>query len=59
MTPTAELVLPNDVQPETVPTEPLDALATQTPAIEPRMAQLLELNQANGPSLMPKRRLWL
>ncbi|HNO73368.1 MAG TPA: response regulator, partial [Accumulibacter sp.] len=45
MTQTAELVLPNDVQPETVPTEPLDALATQTPAIEPRMAQLLELNQ--------------
>ncbi|KFB74929.1 SPOR domain-containing protein [Candidatus Accumulibacter cognatus] len=54
MTQTAELVLPNDVQPETVPTEPLDALVTQTPAIEPRMAQLLELNQANGPSLMPK-----
>lgn len=54
MTQTAELVLPNDVQPETVPTEPLDELATQTPAIEPRMAQLLELTQANGSSLMPK-----
>ena len=54
MTQTAELALPNDVQPETVPTEPLDASTTEIPGIEPRMAQLLELTQASGSSLMPK-----
>jgi len=33
MTQTAELALPNDVQPETVPTEPLDASTTEIPGI--------------------------
>lgn len=58
MTKTAELALPKDAQPETVPTalptEPSDALATQIPVIEPKMAELLELTRANDSSLTPK-----
>jgi len=51
---TAELLLPNDVQPETVPNEALDASTPQIPVIKPEMARLLELTQASGSSATPK-----
>ena len=54
MTKTAKLALPNDDQPETEPTQPLDTLATEIPLIEPAMARLLELTRANDSRLTPK-----
>ncbi|HNC52708.1 MAG TPA: SPOR domain-containing protein [Accumulibacter sp.] len=51
---TAELMLPNDVQPETVPTEAPDAPTPQIPVIKPEMAQLLELTQAGGSTTTAK-----
>ena len=47
MTQPAELVLPDDVQPETVsdalPAEPLDAPTPQIPVIRPEMGRLLAM----------------
>ena len=58
MTQPAELVLPDDVQPETVsdalPAEPLDAPTPQIPVIRPEMGRLLEMTQTNGASVTPK-----
>lgn len=58
MTKNAEMALPKDAQPETVParlsTEPLDTRETQTPDIEPAMAGLLELSRANDSRFTPK-----
>jgi predicted nucleic acid-binding Zn-ribbon protein len=58
MTKTAELVLPQDAQPEPVPTAPptehLDTPASEIPVIEPEMARLLEFTRANDSSVTPK-----
>ncbi len=51
MTKTAELPLPATDQLEDLSADPL---ATQIPAIKPKMARLLELTQANGSSVTPR-----
>lgn len=51
MTRTAELPLPATDQPEALSADPL---ATEIPAIKPKMAQLRELTQANGSSVTPR-----
>jgi len=54
MTRSAELILPNDLQPEALPAEQLPAQPPATPVIKPEMGQLLELTQANGSSVTAK-----
>ena len=58
MTNTAELVIPQDEQidtlPTALPTEHLDTPATEIPVIEPEMARLLEFTRANDCSVTPK-----
>ena len=51
MTKTAELPLPATDQLEDLSADPL---ATEIPAIKPKMARLLELTQANGTSVTPR-----